>query len=218
MAGPMTGRHDKSVRLANMETRRRKTTTGSAPKSLPGRVGLALAMLFMGVLFSTLGVGGAVGLADGLKYSVRAAGTPGLLRIYDCATSGTGKQRHTECFGDFRSDDHRVVDTFASIGDSYKQGTVLPVQRDANGRCYTVGVAPTAGRLAGICACAVGLIAGLAALCGAFSTAMPRLGIRIGAALWSPVTSRAVGRLCIALGIGFAGFGAVGVIGWLAMP
>ncbi|MCW7941414.1 hypothetical protein AAW14_05060 [Streptomyces hygroscopicus] len=190
----------------------------STPKSLLGHVWLVLAMLFIGVLFSALGVGGAVSLTDGLKYSIRASGTPGLLKIYACTTSGTGKQRHTDCFGAFHSDDHRVVDQSASIGGSYKQGTVLPVQRDARGDCYTVGVAPTAGRLAGICACVVGLIAGLGALCGAFSTAMPRLGSRIGAALWSPGAARIVGRLCKALGIGFAVFGVVGMIGWLAMP
>ncbi|AOR31302.1 hypothetical protein BFF78_09875 [Streptomyces fodineus] len=190
----------------------------SAPKTVPGRIAMALVMLFVGVLFSGLGGGGAVGLADGLKYSTRMSGAPGLLRIETCDTTGSGKQRHTDCFGLFRSDDHRVVDQFASIGDSYKAGTVLPVQHDAEGHCYVVGVAPTAGRLAGICACVVALVAGLASLCGAFSAAMPRLGGRIGAALWSPGAGRALVRLLKACGIGFAICGVTGVIGWLAMP
>jgi hypothetical protein len=196
----------------------RRVRDGSTTKSLLGRVWLVLVMLFIGVLFSALGVGGALKFADGLTYSTRASGIPGLLTIYACTTLGTGKQRHTDCFGAFRSDDHRVVDQFASIGGSYEHGTVLPVQRDPGGHCYTIGVVPTAGWLAGICACAVGLIAGLTALCGAFSAAMPRLGSRIGAALWSPEAARMVGRLCQVLGIGFAVFGAVGLIGWLAMP
>lgn len=205
------------MRPAKAEARRR-VRADRAPKTLLGRVGLALGMLFIGVLFSGLGAGGAVSLADGLKYSTRVSGTPGLLRIYSCTTSGTGRQRHTDCFGAFHSDNHRVVDPFASIGASYKRGTVLPVQRDAQGHCYTVGVAPTAGRLAGICACIVGLIAGLTALCGAFSTVMPGLGSRVGAVLWSPEATRTLGRLCKALGIAFAVFGTVGLIGWLAMP
>ncbi|MGW3177350.1 hypothetical protein [Streptomyces sp. NPDC001153] len=190
----------------------------SAPKTVPGRVATALCMLFIGVLFGGLGIGGGVGLADGLKYSTRMSGTPGLLKIETCETTGTGKQRHTDCYGLFRSDDHHVVDQFASIGDSYEVGTVMPVQHDAGGHCYLVGVAPTAGRLAGICACVVALVAGLTALCGAFSTVMPRLGGRIGAALWSPGAGRMLSRLLKACGIGFAVFGVTGVIGWLAMP
>ncbi|OIJ96265.1 hypothetical protein [Streptomyces monashensis] len=174
--------------------------------------------VFAGVLFSGLGIGGAVGLADGMKYSMRMSGTPGLLRIEYCETSGTGKQRHTDCYGDFRSDDHRVTDAYASIGESFTAGTVLPVQRDARGHCYLVGVAPTAGRLAGICVGVVAFVAGLTLLCGAFSTAMPRLGGRIGAALWSPGAGRLLRRLLLACGIGFAVFGVAGVIGWLAMP
>ncbi|MFE7213020.1 hypothetical protein ACFY0A_15530 [Streptomyces sp. NPDC001698] len=183
------------------------------PKSLPGRVCLVLVMLFMGVLFSAFGVGGTVHLADGLKYSTRASGTPGLLKIDECTTSGTGKQRHTDCVGAFRSDDHRVVDEFASIGGPYKKGRVLPVQRDALGHCYTVGVVPTAGRLAVICFCVLGLLGGLASFCGAFSTAMPRMSRRIGAVLWSPGIARTVSGLCKALGIGIAVFGVVALIG-----
>ncbi|MEV5872933.1 hypothetical protein AB0L75_01665 [Streptomyces sp. NPDC052101] len=138
--------------------------------------------------------------------------------MHSCSTSGTGRQRHTDCFGVFRSDDHRVVNQFASIGESYKEGTALPVQQDAGGHCYPVGVAPTAGRLAGLFACVVALVAGLSALCGAFSTVMPRLGGRIGAALWSPGAGRMLRRLLTVCGIGFALSGLVGVIGWLAMP
>ncbi|MER6735697.1 hypothetical protein [Streptomyces puniciscabiei] len=190
----------------------------SAPKTVPGRIAMALFMVFIGVLFSGLGTGGAVDLADGLKYSTRMSGTPGLLTTETCETTGTGKQRHTDCYGVFRADDHRLVDRFASIGGSYRAGTVLPVQRDAGGHCHLVGVAPTAGRLAGICACVVALVAGLTALCGAFSTVMPRLGGRIGAALWSPGAARVLGGLLKACGIAFALFGVTGVIGWLAMP
>ncbi|QHA07606.1 hypothetical protein GQF42_33695 [Streptomyces broussonetiae] len=146
------------------------------------------------------------------------SGTPGLLTIDECITTGTGKQRHTDCHGVFRSDDHQVTDQFAAIGESYQKGTVLPVQRDARGRCHLVGVAPTAGRLAGICACVVALVGGLASLCGAFATVMPRLGGRIGAALWSPKAGRMLSRLLQACGVGFAVFGVTGVIGWLAMP
>ncbi|MGW2424713.1 hypothetical protein ACWC0C_36650 [Streptomyces sp. NPDC001709] len=142
-----------------------------------------------------------MGLADGLTYSTRISGTPGLLTIDLCTTTGTGEQRHTDCFGVFRSDDHHV-----------------PVQRDTGGLCYLVGVAPTAGRPAGICACVVALVAGLASLCGAFSTAMPRLGGRVGAALWSPGAGRMPARLLKACGIGVALFGVTGVIGWLAPP
>ncbi|KOV66954.1 hypothetical protein ADK64_10925 [Streptomyces sp. MMG1121] len=185
---------------------------------MPGRIGTALFMVFVALLFSGLGIGGGVGLADGLKYSTRLSGTPGLLKITFCETTGTGKQRHTDCFGAFRSDDRRLTDAYASIGESFKTGTVLPVQRDADGHCYLVGVAPTAGRLAGICACVVGLVAGLAALCGAFATVMPQLGGRIGAALWSPWAGRMLSRLLLACGIGFALFGVTGVIGWLALP
>ncbi|MEU6770906.1 hypothetical protein [Streptomyces sp. NPDC046759] len=190
----------------------------SAPRTVAGRIGTALFMLFIGLLFSGLGAGGGVALADGLKYSTRMSGTPGLLKIDTCITTGSGKQRHTDCYGFFRSDDHRVTDSFASIGESYDKGTVLPVQRDAGGHCYLVGVAPTAGRLAGLCACAVALVAGLTSLCGAFSTVAPRLGSRIGAALWSPEAGRVLGRLLRACGIGFALFAVTGVIGWLAMP
>lgn len=181
-------------------------------------MGTALFMVFIGVLFSGLGIGGGVGLVDGLKYSTRLSGTPGLLKIDNCITTGSGKSRSTECFGVFRSDDHRVTDQFASLGEAFKEGTVLPVQRDPGGHCYLVGVAPTAGRLAGICACLVALVGGLSALCGAFSTVAPRLGGRIGAALWSPGAGRLLGRLLKACGVGFAVFGVAGVIGWLALP
>ncbi|WP_369392941.1 hypothetical protein AB5J72_39205 [Streptomyces sp. CG1] len=192
--------------------------SGSVPKTVPGRIAMALFMLFAGVLFGALGVVGGVGLADGLKYSTRLSGTPGLLTIEGCFTSGTGKQRHTECFGFFRSDHHHVVDQFASIDDSYQKGTVLSVQQDASGHCYLVGVAPTAGRLAGICACVVALVLGLTLSSGAFAIAMPRLGSRIGTALWSPGAGRMLRRLLTACCVGFALSGLVGVIGWLAMP
>ncbi|MFJ5901150.1 hypothetical protein ACIQFZ_38450 [Streptomyces sp. NPDC093064] len=193
-------------------------TPKTEPRTLLGRVCLVLVMLFMGVLFSAMGVGRTVHSADGLKYSTRTSGTPGLLKIFNCAASGTGRQQRTTCFGKFQSDDHRVVDDFSSIDGSYKEGTVLPVQRDGDGDCREVGVAPIAGQLAMICFSAVGLMAGLASFCSAFSTAMPRTGSRIGAVLWPPRAARMVGRLCIALGIGAAVFGAVSLIGWLAMP
>ncbi|MFD4976980.1 hypothetical protein [Streptomyces sp. NPDC058424] len=193
-------------------------TSKTEPRTLLGRVCLVLVMLFFGVLFSTAGVAGTVVSADGLKYSTRTSGTPGLLKIFNCATKGTGKQKRTTCFGEFRSDDHRVVDGFSSIDRSYKEGTVLPVQRDGDGNCHTVGVAPMAQQLTVICLSAVGLMAGLASFCSAFSTAMPRTGSRIGAVLWPPRVARLVGGLCKALGIGFAGFGAVALIGWLITP
>ncbi|MEU8969451.1 hypothetical protein AB0D11_09250 [Streptomyces monashensis] len=201
-----------------MRAGRARAGTRSEPRTRLGRIGLVLFAVFTGVLFSGLGIGGAVGLADGMRYSTRLSGTPGLLRITYCETSGTGKQRHTDCYGVFRSDDHRLTEPYASIGESFKPGTVLPVQRDARSHCYLVGVAPTAGRLAGICAGVVALVGGLAALCGAFATAMPRLGGRIGAALWSPGVGRLLKGLLLACGIGFAVFGVTGVIGWLAMP
>ncbi|WP_142218436.1 hypothetical protein [Streptomyces puniciscabiei] len=159
-----------------------------------------------------------MGLADGLKYSPRLSGTPGLLATRICDTTGTGKRRHADCYGVFRADDHRLVDGFASVGGSCEAGTVLPVQRDAGGHCHPVGVAPTAGRPAGICAGAVALTAGLTALCGAFSTVMLRLGGRIGAVLWSPGVARMLGRLLKACGIAFALFRVAGVIGWPALP
>ncbi|MET9073187.1 hypothetical protein ABZX95_13655 [Streptomyces sp. NPDC004232] len=201
-----------------MRAGRARAGTRSEPRTRLGRIGMVLFGVFAGVLFSGLGIGGALGLADGMKYSTRMSGTPGLLRIEYCETSGTGKQRHTDCYGVFRSDDHRVTDPYASIGESFKGETVLPVQRDASGHCYLVGVAPTAGRLAGICVAVVAGVGGLTLLCGAFSTAMPRLGGRIGAALWSPGAGRLLRGLMRACGIGFALFGVVGVIGWLAMP
>ncbi|EST34923.1 hypothetical protein [Streptomyces roseochromogenus] len=120
------------------------------------------------------------------EYSTRVSGTPGLLTMESRYTSGTGKQRDTDCFGFFRSGDHQAVDQFAAIDESCEKGTVLPVQQDASGHCYLVGVAPTAGRPAGICACVAALVLGLTLLCGAFAIAIPRLGSRIGAALWSP--------------------------------
>ncbi|MFF9122177.1 hypothetical protein ACF09J_02495 [Streptomyces sp. NPDC014889] len=183
------------------------------PKSLLGRVCLVLVMLFMGVLFCTFGVAATAHLADGLKYSTRASGTPGLLRIDGCVTSGTGKQRHTDCVGAFRSDDHRVVDTYASIGGPQRKGAVLPVQRDARGHCYTVGVTPTAWRLSVICFCVLCLFGGLASFGGAFCTVMPRTGRRIGAAMRSSGIARAVSGLCKALGIGIAVFGVVSLFG-----
>ncbi|WP_454386720.1 hypothetical protein [Streptomyces sp. JNUCC 63] len=64
----------------------------------------------------------------------------------------------------------------------------------------------------------MGLITGPASFCGAFRTAMPRMSSRIGAVLWPPGATRMVGGLCKALGIGIAVFGAVALIGWLAMP
>ncbi|MGN5380850.1 hypothetical protein ACQ4WX_38270 [Streptomyces lasalocidi] len=201
-----------------MRTGRVRAGTGSEPKTRLGRIAMVLFMVFAGVLFSGLGIAGAVGLAGDMRYSTRMSGTPGLLRITYCETSGTGKQRHTDCYGVFRSDDHRLTDPYASIGESFKAGTVLPVQRDARSHCYLVGVAPTAGRLAGICAAVVALVGGLASLCGAFATAMPRLGGRIGAALWSPGLARLLKWLLLACGIGFALFGVTGAIGWLAMP
>ncbi len=197
---------------------RQRVRTRSTPRTVLGRVWTVLFMLFVGVLFSGLGIGGAVSLADGLKYSTRMSGTPGLLQITACETTGTGKQRHTDCFGVFRSDDHRVTDPSASIGESFKVGTALPVQQDASGHCHLVGVAPTAGRLAGICVCVVAAVAGLASLCAAFSTVMPRLAGRIGAALWSPGAGRLLKRLLLVCGIGVAVFGVAGVIGWLALP
>ncbi|MFD4612413.1 hypothetical protein ACFWOT_30935 [Streptomyces sp. NPDC058440] len=183
------------------------------PKSLLGRVCLVLVMLFIGVLFSVFGVAATVHLAGEVKYSTRASGTPGLLKIDACTTSGTGKQRHTDCVGAFRSDDHRVVDRFASIGGPHRKGAVLPVQRDAHGHCYTVGVTPTAWRLSVMCFCVLGLFAGLAAFCGAFCTVMPRTGRRIGAVMRSSGIARAVGGLCKALGVGIAVFGVVALFG-----
>ena len=174
--------------------------------------------LLVGVFFIALGVAGTVNFADGLKYSTRVSGTPGLLDIYDCVSYGSGKSRSTECLGVFRSDDHRVVDKSASISSPHKAGTLLPVQRDADGHYHMVGVAATAGRLAGIFASVWGVIAGLACFCGAFSTLMPQLGKRIGAAVWSPAATRRVRLLCWALGIGFAACGVVGVIAWLVTP
>ncbi|MFJ2016703.1 hypothetical protein [Streptomyces nodosus] len=187
-------------------------------KSLLDRVGLVLIFLTLGVLLAGIGAGGAAHFADGLKYSTRLSGTPGLLEISECVTSDTGKQRHTDCFGDFRSDDHRVKGRYVSISRSYKKGTVLPVQWDERYHCYTVGVAPTAGRLAAICACALAVMAGLALLCGSFAVAMPRLGSRIRAALWSAGLARTVVGLCKALGIGIAVFGAVGLAAALTVP
>ncbi|MEV5985373.1 hypothetical protein AB0L85_10165 [Streptomyces sp. NPDC052051] len=195
----------------------RRTWADNMPKSLPGRVCLAVTLLFMGVMFSAFGSYEGVHVADGLKYSTRVSGTPGLLTIELCNTSGIGKQRTTHCYGTFRSDDHQVVDRWARIGDSFEPRTVLPVQREASGYCHTVGVAPTAGRLAGICGCALALAIGLAAFCRGFYVAMPRTGGRIGAAVWSPRAGLVTFRLCKAVGIAFLALGAIGIVGLLAM-
>ncbi|MEV5872934.1 hypothetical protein AB0L75_01670 [Streptomyces sp. NPDC052101] len=49
----------------------------SVPRTVPGRIGMTLVMVFVGVLFSGLGIGGGVGLAGDLKYSTRLSGTRG---------------------------------------------------------------------------------------------------------------------------------------------
>ncbi|MFI9274486.1 hypothetical protein ACIGXM_27820 [Kitasatospora sp. NPDC052896] len=206
-----------------MAARRRGDRSAGAlgrngPSTWRGRIGATLSLFLGALLFTGLGAGGAVSLADGLRYSTRLAGTPGLLTVTGCVTTGSGKNRNTTCYGTFRADDGSRVDPSASIDDSFHRNTVLPVQEAPGEHCYRVGVAPIAGRLAGVCLCLLLALGGLAGFGGAFETAAPRLWERIAAALWVPWVRGLVARFALLAAVGTVGSGVVALIAWLIEP
>lgn len=127
-------------------------------------------VVFLVVMGFGFGVFGTLSAVDGLRYATGSSGAPGHLVIDNCRTSGTGKNRHTVCYGTFTSLDGRTVDPNGSIHSSQRVGASLRVQEDlSNGDCYGVGVEQDAGWSAQFCGA---VVAGLIGLAGLFGTGL----------------------------------------------
>lgn len=158
-------------------------------------------------------VAGFVALAVQLPYRAGWAGTPGSVSMVTCETVGSGRGRHTDCDGEFRTGPDAEFTPVSIEGDStYAVLRVYPARLHADGETVSVvGAKPVAYILGGMFA-----VLGLVDLFG-WSLAITVAGAgfrRWRGVLWRPPRWAMWGPLvafAVLVGLGIAG-GIVGAV------
>ena len=179
----------------------------SRSRKPPGKVAIAVGLVSMFLCFGGA-VAGFVGLTVELSYRAGWAGTPGTASLITCESYGSGRDRHTDCDGQFRDD--AGVPSLVSVegDDTYTILRVYPARLHADGQTVSiVGAKPVVYQLGGLSA-----VLGIAVFLG-WAFAISLVGVvlrRRRGGLWRP--ARWVNLVPPMVGVALIGLGIVGGI------